>query len=263
VENLTLTGTSAINGTGNDLNNTITGNTANNQLNGVAGSDTMTGGTGNDTYVVDNLGDVINETSTLATEIDTVQSSLGYTLGTNVENLTLTGTYKTNGSGNTLNNTLTGNTANNQLNGGAGSDTLVGSTGNDLLAGGFGNDSLTGGAGSDRFIYDTNAVFTSSAVGIDQITDFMPGTDKIILDKTTFTTLGSVVGSGFSLASEFAAVGSDAAAATADALIVYSSDTDNLFYNQNGVTSGLGSGAQFATLSGISALSGDDFVLQA
>jgi Ca2+-binding RTX toxin-like protein len=89
------------------------------------------------------------------------------------------------------------------------------------------------------------------------------GTDKIVLDKTTFTALGSVIGGGFSLASEFAVVGSDAAASTADAMIVYSSETDNLFYNQNGVTTGFGSGAQFATLSGISTLSGDDFVLQA
>jgi Ca2+-binding RTX toxin-like protein len=89
------------------------------------------------------------------------------------------------------------------------------------------------------------------------------GTDKIVLDKTTFTMLGSVVGSGFNLAKEFAVVGSDAGAATVDALIVYSSETGNLFYNQNGVTSGFGSGAQLATLSGIPTLSGDDFVLQA
>jgi Ca2+-binding RTX toxin-like protein len=122
---------------------------------------------------------------------------------------------------------------------------------------------MTGGAGSDYFIYDTNAVFTASAVGIDQITDFVSGTDKVVLDKTTFTALGSVVGSGFNLANEFAVVGSDTAAATVDALIVYSSETDNLFYNQNGVTAGFGSGAQLATLSGIPALGASDFELQA
>lgn len=48
VENLTLTGTSAINGTGNSLNNNITGNTANNTLTGQSGNDTLTGGKGND-----------------------------------------------------------------------------------------------------------------------------------------------------------------------------------------------------------------------
>ncbi len=49
VENLILTGTSAINGSGNDLGNAITGNLAANQLNGNAGNDKLDGGTGNDT----------------------------------------------------------------------------------------------------------------------------------------------------------------------------------------------------------------------
>lgn len=131
VENLILTGATAINGTGNALNNTITGNAAANTLNGSVGTDTMIGGLGNDTYVVDNTGDVVTETSTLATEIDTVQSSITYTLGANVENLTLTGTTTINGTGNALNNTITGNAAANILNGGVGTDTMIGGLGND------------------------------------------------------------------------------------------------------------------------------------
>jgi Ca2+-binding RTX toxin-like protein/subtilisin-like proprotein convertase family protein len=131
VENLTLTGAAAINGTGNTLNNVLTGNTAANVLNGGTGADSMIGGTGNDTYVVDNAGDVVTEASTLATEIDTVQSGITYTLGANVENLTLTGAAAINGTGNTLNNVLTGNTAANVLNGGAGADSMIGGTGND------------------------------------------------------------------------------------------------------------------------------------
>jgi len=60
VENLTLTGTINLNGTGNSLNNTLTGNSGNNTLtgnagndtlNGGAGRDTLTGGTGSDTFV--------------------------------------------------------------------------------------------------------------------------------------------------------------------------------------------------------------------
>jgi methionine-rich copper-binding protein CopC len=51
VENLTLTGTRGINGTGNDLANTIRGNTANNRLNGGASKDIVTGGTGADTFI--------------------------------------------------------------------------------------------------------------------------------------------------------------------------------------------------------------------
>jgi Ca2+-binding RTX toxin-like protein len=263
VENLTLTGTSAINGTGNNLNNAIAGNSAANGINGGVGNDTMIGGAGNDTYVVGSAGDLISETSTVATEIDTVQSGISYALATNVERLTLIGTSTINGSGNGLNNTVTGNSANNTLFGGNGTDTITGGLGDDRLIGASGNDTLTGGDGSDRFLYDSNAVFISSAVGIDRIADFVSGTDKMVLDKTTFTALTSIAGNGFNLASEFAVVGTDAAASTSNAFIVYSSETDNLFYNQNGVTSGLGSGAQLATLSGITTLSPSDFELQA
>ena len=46
VENLILTGTTAVNGTGNGLANGMTGNSAANQLNGGAGNDTLDGGTG-------------------------------------------------------------------------------------------------------------------------------------------------------------------------------------------------------------------------
>ena len=50
-ENLTLSGTSAINGTGNALANTLTGNAANNVLTGGAGNDILIGGAGNDRLV--------------------------------------------------------------------------------------------------------------------------------------------------------------------------------------------------------------------
>jgi Ca2+-binding RTX toxin-like protein/predicted glycoside hydrolase/deacetylase ChbG (UPF0249 family) len=151
VENLQLTGTAAINGTGNALNNVLTGNAANNILNGGAGLDTLIGGAGNDTYVVDNVGDVVTENLNEGT--DTVQTSVSYTLSTNVENLQLTGTAAINGTGNALNNALTGNAANNILNGGAGNDTINAGAGADTLIGGLGNDSLQGGAGNDTYLF--------------------------------------------------------------------------------------------------------------
>lgn len=156
VENLTLTGSAAINGTGNALNNILVGNGANNTLTGGAGndwldgglaSDTMVGGTGDDVYVVNQAGDVVTEN--LNEGLDTVESAITYTLGSNLENLTLSGSSNLNGTGNSLNNGLIGNSGNNQLDGGSGNDTMDGGAGNDQLLGGSGDDRLVGGLGDD------------------------------------------------------------------------------------------------------------------
>ena len=141
IENLTLIGTTAINGTGNALNNTLIGNIANNTLtgnagndilNGGAGIDTLIGGLGDDIYQVDTTTDIITELAVQGT--DTIQSSVTFSLATltNIENLTLIGTSAINGTGNALNNTLIGNIANNTLTGDAGIDTLIGGLGDDI-----------------------------------------------------------------------------------------------------------------------------------
>ena len=130
VENLVLTGSGDLNGTGNALDNVITGNSGSNTLDGGAGNDTLVGGAGNDTYIVDSSGDVVTENPNEGT--DTVQSSINYVLGANVENLTLTGSGNLNGVGNALDNVITGNSGNNVLNGKEGNDTLIGGAGNDI-----------------------------------------------------------------------------------------------------------------------------------
>ncbi len=139
VDNDILTG-----GGGDDTLNGLAGNDrlnggqGNDVLDGGTGVDTMQGGTGNDTYTVDRPGDVVTE---LAHEgIDTVHSSITYTLGANIEQLTLSGTAAINGTGNALNNVLLGNSANNTLNGGAGHDRLDGGLGSDMMIGGVGDD---------------------------------------------------------------------------------------------------------------------------
>jgi serralysin len=124
IENLVLTGTANVNGTGNSLANTLTGNAGNNVLDGGTGIDTLAGGLGDDTYIVDNSSDVITEWSSSGT--DSVQASVSYVLLTHTENLTLTGTGDINATGNWLNNILTGNAGNNVLDGSSGADTLIG-----------------------------------------------------------------------------------------------------------------------------------------
>jgi Ca2+-binding RTX toxin-like protein len=163
LEILTLTGTAAINGTGNALKNILTGNTGANILNGGLGADRLIGDTGNDSYYVDNVGDVVIETSTLESEIDTVNSSINYLLLANLENLALTGTAAIKGKGNALNNVLTGNTSANKLDGGAGADTLIGSLGKDTLAGGL---------DADTFSFNAEAETGISASTRDIIVDF-------------------------------------------------------------------------------------------
>jgi Ca2+-binding RTX toxin-like protein len=98
----------------------------------------MQGGLGNDTYTLSSAGDVVTENANEGT--DTIKTYLTYTLGNNLENLTLLGNADIDGTGNSLNNSLTGNNFNNTLSGGDGSDTLNGSIGNDTLIGGNGTD---------------------------------------------------------------------------------------------------------------------------
>jgi Ca2+-binding RTX toxin-like protein len=175
LENLTLTGTGAINGSGNDRNNALTGNAASNILNGGTGADTMTGGGGNDTYVVDNAGDVVTETTSAGTDI--VQSSINTNLSANVENLNLTGTDAINGSGNDRNNALTGNAASNILNGGIGADTMTGGLGNDTYVIDSTGDVVTeaASAGTDTI---ESSINTNLAANVENLALIGTGTIK-------------------------------------------------------------------------------------
>ena len=126
----------------------VTSGSGNDTLTGSAGGailNTLSGGAGNDTYRVDG-GETIIEAVGGGT--DTVLSAAAtFTLSANVDNLTLTGSGNSNGTGNSAANVMTGNTGNNVLSGAGGNDTLVGGAGNDTFTYtiGDGADAVDGG----------------------------------------------------------------------------------------------------------------------
>jgi hypothetical protein len=189
IENLELTGTANINGTGNVNGNKLTGNSGNNTLTGLAGADTVNGGAGNDTYIFDTDGPLGSDLITDAAGIDTLNFANTTTKAISIQlwnpaaqvvtpgNLTLTlgsGAAIENAIGGSLNDVLTGNILANSLSGGAG---------NDILNGGAGADTLNGGAGNDTYIFDTDG-----PLGSDLITD-AAGIDTLNFANTTTKTI--------------------------------------------------------------------------
>ena len=134
---------------------------------------------------------------------------------------------------------IMGSSANDQLLGNVADNRIFGLGGNDTLNGGAGNDTLNGGADKDSFLFASNRRFAASDFGFDQIVDFQRGTDKIVLDKTSFGNIST---------SQIAFVSRDSLAATSSKQIVYSQGTGRLFFNANGASSGLGQGGAFATI---------------
>ncbi len=160
-----------------------------------------------------------------------------------------------NGFGNSAANTLTGNTWDNLLDGssgndkidgglgndiliggagadslagGGGNDVLSGGTGNDVLSGGLGNDTLTGGMGVDRF------VFNSRAEGIDEITDFISGTDRLVIDSSGFDNVLPVG----ALSLDRLVTGADASANASYAQFIFNSRDGSLWLDRNGTVTG-------------------------
>ena len=196
LENLALTGGLAIDGTGNELANTLGGNDAANTLFGLAGNDTLRGGMGIDTlvgglgsdvYMVDRPEDVVTELANEGT--DTVKADFTYVLGDNLEKLALTGSAAVFGTGNSLNNGLTGN---------RGANTLRGLGGNDTLNGGIGADTMIGGMGNDIFVVDvvSDLVVENPGKGSDLVKSATTYTLPANIENLILTGKGAINGAG-------------------------------------------------------------------
>jgi len=154
------------------------------------------------------------------------------------------------------NDRLLGEGSNDFLVGGSNNDTLLGGQGDDTLTGSTGTDRLDGGGGNDDFVFNIGRPFQRNAMGVDRVVNFAPGSDRIVLDRSTFTRLrGKQV--------RFANAGTVAEAARSNAFIVYVRSQRAVFYNANGRSSGFGAGGQFALLPSRPTLSAADFIIQA
>jgi VCBS repeat-containing protein len=171
LEALRVNTSSAFALTGNALDNVLTSSgTGNDTLDGGAGADTLSGGLGDDIYLVDDIGDLVVETT--GQGYDTVRATAAsYTLSANVEALVFVGVGAFHGVGNSTDNTITG---------GAGADTLDGGDGADVLIGGAGIDILNGGAGIDRVDYSGAAAAVTVRLDANRTTnDGAGGSDTL------------------------------------------------------------------------------------
>jgi Ca2+-binding RTX toxin-like protein len=213
-------------GSNNDL---IKGGEGNDTLNGAGGIDTLIGGLGDDTYQLDTNTDTITENFNAGT--DSIQSSVTYTLGNNLENLTLVGSADINGIGNVVNNIITGNSGVNNLSGAAGFDTL------------------TGGSGGDRF------TFKNPNEGIDTITDFLSSQgDKICVSAAGY---GGGLAAGVAVTDAQFVLGT--IALHARNRFIYNTNTGGLFFDRDG--SGQLAAIQIASLSSKPTFAGSDILV--
>jgi len=222
VENLRLSGTAAMNGTGNTLANLIYANNGVNVLDGKEGTDTLS-------YA------------------DTTAAS-GTTAGVTLNLATLNSAGQASASGASGKDLVKGFE---NLIGSRYNDVFTGTSGTNVLNGGAGNDTLKGGTGKDTFVFNTAL---SASGNVDRLSDFSVLDDTIHLDNAVFTKLATTG----TLNSAYLRVGS--AALDTNDYLLFNKVTGALSYDADG--SGSGAAIQFATLTaGLSLLNTDFFVI--
>lgn len=249
LDNLTLTGNKAINGTGNSLNNKITGNDAENILKGGAGNDTVIGGRGDTLFGEAGsdrlIGGDYGEGGADIYGGDGNDSLSGYGVMYGEK-----GNDKLDGGGS-------------QLYGGSGNDTLSGDE--STLYGGDGNDVLTGfpavmvgGKGNDIInCTDGNnyVVFNRPTEGIDTINGFLPGDDTIWISASGF---GGELTPEATITPEQFVIGTGST--SSDTRFIYNNASGALYFDVDGT--GIGKQVQLATLTDAPAITNNDiFVL--
>lgn len=150
--------------------------------------------------------------------------------------------------GTNRNNRIVGeSTSSNLIAGFGGNDVLIGGSLSDTLIGGDGVDVLTGGSGADKFVIERSSTLNSSTA--DKITDFsVSDGDKILIDRNLFpnvSTTVSVVAAGGSRSIQSSRLRS---ALSSSSSFVYNASTGELWWNQNGSSSGAGQGGIIAIL---------------
>jgi len=216
-------------GVGND---TLYGGAGDDAMHGDAGADIMFGGSGNDDYYVDDVNDVISETTVPGVDDggnDRVYSTVSYTLSPFLERLVLLESAAAiSATGNAQVNSIVGNSNANIINGGGGKDTLTGGLGADTFVFGPANAAntvtITDFAAEDKF------GITASDYGLSQGNGLVDnGSGTLVLDPTWFATVtgtqGTVAGHG---------------------QFLYNTNTRSMMWDADG--SGAGVGVALATL---------------
>jgi len=200
---------------GKEGNNTLDGGEGNNTIIAGAGIDTIVAGAGNDKIAAGSGNNTINagdgnNVITAGNGDDTI------TTGSGSDTITAW-----NG-----NNTVNAGAGNDIIRCGIGDDSIAGGAGNDILAGGSGRDVLSGGDGADFFVFDSRPAIDN----IDTITDFVSGTDKIVLGNRIFSKLKADA----DLSDNFENISTNGKAADANNFLLYDSSTGRLYYDADG-----------------------------